>query len=259
MKAISKILFICFNFWLIQHTLAQNPIANINRRLSREGDKLFIEFDLIRSSSSVKSYSVALQLKLDGAAIESPKGLSGHIGQVSPGNGKRITWDMDTDLGRVSGDIQIDLMVTEIKDPCIPINTTPVYASIGSGVLGGGGLLALGLGQLNKYKEPYNYYEDHQNPEDTNFYGPGKPYASRDAAYDEANKHYRNGLLFIGTGGLLIGSGVVMAVQLIKIKRYNKSCEEGNNTDRKDTSFRLNPTLLNGNIRQPGIYFSYRF
>lgn len=257
MKSINKLLPFWVSLFLVQIAFTQNPIANINRRLSREGDKLFIEYDLIRSSSSVKSYSVSLKLKLDGAAIEDPKGLSGHIGQVNPGNGKRITWDLDADLGKVAGEVQIDLSVTEIKDPCIPINTTPVYASMGSGILGGAGCIALGLGHLNKYKEPYQYYEDHQNPEDTNFYGAGKPYSTRDAAYDEANKHYRNGLIFITSGGVLIAGGVAMVVQIMKIKRYNKSCESGSGS--KDTSFRLDPTFLNGSIKQPGLHFSYRF
>ncbi len=258
MKSINKIIFLGICLWLTQEAFAQGPIANPGRRLSREGDKLFIEYDL-RSSPDVQAYRVALKLKLDGAVIDDPQGLSGHIGQVSPGSGKRITWNMDADLGKVQGEVQIDLSVTEIKAPCIPISTTPVYSSVGSGVLGGAGLLALGLGKFKKHKEPYEYYEAHQNPEDTNFYGPGKPYASRDEAYDEANKHYRNGFLFVSTGGVLIATGVVMAVQLIKINRYNKSCGATNSASDNGTSFRVSPTLLNGQINQPGIQFSYRF
>ena len=259
MKPMYKLFFMFLNFAWSLTVFAQSPLINTTRRLSREGDKLFIEYDLIRNNSSVKAYSIALNLKLDGAAIEDPKGLSGHIGQVNPGNGKRITWDMDTDLGRVAGEVQIELSVTEIKAPCIPINTTPVYTSIGTGLFGGAGFLVLGLGQLNKYKEPYQYYGDHQNPEDTNFYGSGKPYPSRDAAYHKANKHYLNGLVYMSSGGVLIASGVTMVVQLIKIKRYNKSCELGGNAGNKDTSFRVIPTLLNGNINQPGIQLSHRF
>lgn len=256
MKTTHKLFLLCLlNFCLSLNSFTQSPIENVNRRLSREGDKLFIEYDLIRGSTSVKSYSVKLQLKIDGAAIEDPKGLSGHVGPVTPGSGKRITWDLDADLGKISGEVQIDLSVTEVKDPCIPIRTAPVYFSMGGAVLSGAGLVLLGTGEFNKRKEPYTYYQDHLNPEDTNFYGPNKAYPSRDAAYDEANKRYRNGLFYIGTGGALIAGGVVMFIQLTKIKKYNKSCESND----KDSSFHWEPTLFNGNIHNPGILLTYRF
>jgi hypothetical protein len=251
-RLLFPLFFLCFGFIQAQN----NPISNVNIRVSDERDMVTISYDLARNSR-LPFYNITVNLSLGGKTIASPAGLSGDLGsQVTAGLGKKIIWDTRQDITSLEGELKIDVLTdsgttVDGNMPCAPIKTIPVLAGLGGVAITGLGLMVSGLGQKGESTDLYDVYSSKTNPDDavyTTF--------SRDEHYQDANSKHKNGSwLTLGGGAILAAGGAVLVSRLIKINTYNKRCTQGLTGNVPEPRLQLETATSGG----PGVAVVYRF
>lgn len=233
-------------------------ISNVTTRVNDEQDKVTITYNLDRGASF---YNIQVRITMAGEVVNA-KGLSGDVGpQVLPGLGKKIVWDVHTDVTELlPGELKIEV-TTDTKPkpngggfsaPC-PMTVTPTYAGLGGVGLSGIGLIVGGLSIENSSKELYDVYKATLDPND-----PVYAEMTREEHYSEANKKHKQGTGLMAAGGaVLVAGGVIFVTRLIKIKNYNKTC--GGKTGYVP-NWKLQPAVFGGGqVPGPGVALVYRF
>lgn len=208
-----------------------SAVTNVVTQVSEERDKVTITYDLARKTG-IPAYNVAVKITLDGEVV-SAQALSGDVGpNVTPGYGKRITWDVLKDLSELYGSLQIEVTAKSNAPDCVPIKTIPVYAGLGGAAAAGFALIITGLTLDNDHKPLYEIYRNNTDPTASVY-----SELSRSDHYKEANsKHKKGQLLAAGGAAVLVGGGIIMVTRLIQINKYNKKCAGKTS----DTSPKLN-------------------
>ncbi len=196
-----------------------SAVTNVVTQVSDERDKVTITYDLARKTG-IPTYNVAVKITLDGEVV-SAQALSGDVGpNVTPGYGKRITWDVLKDLSELYGSLQIEVTAKSNAPDCVPIKTIPVYAGLGGAAGAGLALILTGLTLESDSKTFYEVYENSTNPNDAVYNE-----LTREEHYEEANSKHKKGQWLTGGGAaVLVGGGVIMVTRLIQINKYNKKC-----------------------------------
>lgn len=210
---------------IVQAQPTVSAVTNVVTQVSDERDKVTITYDLARKTG-IPTYNVAVKITLDGEVV-SAQALSGDVGpNITPGYGKRITWDVLKDLSELYGSLQIEVTAKTNAPDCVPIKTIPVYAGLGGAAAAGFALILTGLSLDNDHKPLYEIYENNTDPNAVVY-----NVMSREEHYQEANsKHKKGQLLAAGGAAVLVGGGVIMVSRLIQIKKYNNKCA-GKTTD----------------------------
>jgi hypothetical protein len=227
-------------------------VSNVVTKLSEERDKVTITYDLARNPR-ITFYSIKVAITLDGETVPTT-GLSGDLGpQVTAGFGKKIIWDVNKDLGEISGELKVVVSTdTKAVTNCRPINAVPAYAGLGTVAISGIGLIVSGLSVNNNSKELYDVYKANLNPSD-----PAFTELSREDHYAQANKKHKLALgLMSGGGAILAVGGTAFIMRTIKIRNYNRKCA-GYSDNSPRQRFEFQPVMVG--TTGVGVGLSYRF
>jgi hypothetical protein len=213
-------LIICLLILTLTSQVA-SQITNVTTKINDEQDKVTITYDL---GHGAPVYDIKVRITMNGENV-TLKGLTGETGpQISPGLGKKITWDVLSDVtelmpGELKVDVYTSTITTRVSSPC-PMKVIPAYAGLGGVGLSGIGLVASGLTLESNSKTLYDVYRTTTDPND-----PVYQDLSRQEHYDEANKKLNQGIGLMVAGGaaIVIGGGIIIG-RLVKINRYNKDC-----------------------------------
>jgi hypothetical protein len=241
-------LIICFLI-LILTSHAASQITNVTTKVNAEQDKVTITYDLGRDA---RAFDIKVRITMDGEVV-TLRGLTGDFGpQVIPGLGKKIIWDVHTDVTELMpGELKVDVYTFtkttggDFSPPC-PMKVIPAYAGLGGVGLSGIGLVASGLTLENNSKTLYDVYKTTTNPDD-----PVYQDLSRQEHYNEANKKLNQGIgLMVAGGTAIVIGGAVIINRLVKIKRYNKNCDDKMG---KVPEWRFQPSVVGiGHVTYPG-------
>jgi hypothetical protein len=246
-----KFILLCFLFLgFLKLYSQQGVVRNQSVRISEEQDKVTIMYDLISSGSVSDYFSIQVEIRLDGVKLD-PRGLSGDIGNlVSPGLGRKIVWDVYTDIAELSGELAIRVYVDKPAQstglPC-PISAAPAYRGLVSLVGTGSTSILWGIRQYNK---AYSWYTEEYQP---------NPVVSMDE-FDKYEKNFRvNSKIFIGAGAGIVAVGVISFINKItKINKYNRACTGIGSTLQKPR-FEVRPILTGSVISAPGLGIALTF
>lgn len=228
----------------------QGVVRNQSVRISEEQDKVTILYDLISSSSASDLFGIKVEIQLDGVKLD-PRGLSGDLGsQVSPGLGKKIVWDVHTDIAELSGELKIKVYEDKPAQttglPC-PISAGPAYRGLVSFVGTGTTSILWGVRQYNK---AYQWYTEEYQP-------------SPDVSMDEFEKYEKNfrtnSKIFIGAGAGIVAVGVITFIsKMTKVNKYNRQCA-GTGLSLQKPAVEIRPILTGSLTAAPGLGISITF
>lgn len=248
------ITLMCWNIFISIISAQTTPpsVSNVVTQVSQERDKVTVTYDLARKTG-VTQYNVSIRITLDGEVINA-EALSGDVGpNITPGYGKRITWDVLKDVSELYGSLQVEVTAKSNAPDCIPMKTVPVYA--GLSVVGASGIaLLLSASKLeSESQELYDVYKNNLDPNSPVF-----DETSREDYYQDANKKHKQAA-WLSAGGItvLVAGGAIMVARLIQVNKYNKNCA-GHKTS--DTFIKnLNPIVRVGGIEKGAAGIVYTF
>jgi len=111
---------ICWLTFSCHNLLAQKAT---NVKIKTTDEQLIIEYDLTGESQSL--YEVSLKFKLVDGNYITPKTLRGDIGEVTAGPGKIIVWELYKDINGLSGSVDPEFDVKEVKRNALKPQPTP--------------------------------------------------------------------------------------------------------------------------------------
>lgn len=242
-------LFFFLSISFLSLNAQQGAVRNQSVRISEEQDKVTIMYDLISSGSMSKLYSIKVDIFLDERKLDL-RGLSGDLGnQVSPGLGKKIIWDVLTDIAELSGELKIkvyeDKPVQSTGLPC-PLSTGPAYTGLSAFVGVGGTAILLGVSQYNDAVKWYEKYES-------------EPTIDMEEFNKQKSNFTTNSKVFIGAGAGMIAVGLIAFINKIsKVSKYNRECK-GTGSTLQEPKIELKPILTGSVAATPGFGISLKF
>ena len=222
-------MFSFFVLFLMQSSLGQNLVSNVNWQLDDTEERILITYDL-EKDGSYRYLDVSVKVYIDNNELI-PKALTGDVGTyIKAGNQKTIIWDVFKDVVELSGELTIEVIAlspkisttestTEAKNtPQVKINKVPVYAGLGGVVTIGAGLIVAGIGQESDSKELYDIYEQNLDPLDVIYNE-----LTRQEHYDNANSKHKTGQwMTYGGIAVIVTGGIILIKRFIDIKKWEK-------------------------------------
>lgn len=251
----------------ISSSYAQSNVSNVNWALNETQDKVIITYDLAKIDKD-RFFDIEILVFIDGNELR-PTALEGEMAFVRDGKGKKIIWDVFSDVTELSGKMEVEITArpsgrsnnnTNFFNTTTPNNQPesianieksiskmkiPAFAGFGGVAALGGGLLFTGI--TKQGTDAVNEYTakcDKNSPDfDESMLVEGTDGTSPcDHLYEEANSDYKG-----GSKQLMIGAAVALAGGAILLKRVLDIKQL------KSKYLSLKPTFEFDNVNQGGI------
>ena len=250
----------------IGSSFAQSNVSNVNWALNEAKDKVIITYDLAKIDKD-RFFDIEILVFIDGNELR-PTALEGEMAFVRDGKGKKIIWDVFSDVTELSGKMEVEITArpsgksnntnffdnttqNAVKESFTNIERSiskmklPAFAGLGGVAALGGGLLFTGITkQSTDVVSEYTAKCNKNSPDfDESMLIIGTDGTSScDQLYEEANGDYKG-----GSKQLVIGAAVALAGGAILLKRVLDIKQL------KNKYLSLKPTFEFDNLNQGGI------
>lgn len=223
-----KKLLLFFGSLMIFHSLVaqfnSDPISNITWEEDRIREEVIIMYDL-EGNQKYDFYDITVQLYNNENIIKLNMDNLSNNKKVTAGIGLKIRWLVPEEYIGLPSNTSFRLIAKGILKKEIKKRNIP-YVLLGLGL----GSVAYGVIKMIPAKQNYDdNYVPRTNPDDP-FYWSDKQ-TTRSAYYNDVNKEYQNGRLFVASG---IGLTVAGALLNFRVRR------EKNQVNRKEKRQKLN-------------------